>query len=405
MDINNNNVTENVLGEQQKGCSIQHPEESTNRINIHSKPVMTLQNNEDASRESVLTQQDDEVSQPVSPIEQEKQKLMAAEAIISSMIGKSIPIRMEIPTPSSVPSSTSVQRVAIAMSTTGSGSSESMCQIAAVHVDKVSYVYNRYITPKQENDKATEAQYYVVLNSGSTDSKTVITVAEGEAIKGLVDYLCDDDSKKILIAHEGEKFNFPLLLELVKRYNLMDSFKEVVLGLVDSMPLFKCLFPCRHKYRLLDLARDILGYNGITNNSEQEVSILSQLISHKAVFPRAILKTSLTLDYYLKCDEYDTNYTRNKSTYNMLVKTGVMTDYMAEKTASSGLGYDHLYIAYEAAGPEGLNVLVSLPWGGNGPRVTKNSKFIETIANYFAHLRKDLRPMRHPPWYKPCRFV
>ncbi|CAL4123667.1 unnamed protein product, partial [Meganyctiphanes norvegica] len=126
-----------------------------------------------------------------------------------------------------------------------SGSCESICQIAAVHADKVSYVYTRYITPKQESKEATEPEYYVVLNTGSIDSKAVITVAEADAIKGFVDYLCDDDSKKILIAHEGEKFDFPVLLEHVKKYNLMDSFKEVVLGFVDTMPLFKCLFSCR----------------------------------------------------------------------------------------------------------------------------------------------------------------
>lgn len=411
LDINNNNEVEDVLFERQKEYDLQNLNGSK-RVAAFSKPVNSQQSNDDVSKLDCLSQQDYQTSQLVSLHEQEKQKLLAAEAIIATMIGKSIPCRMEEPTASSVPQSTSFQRVAIAMTTIGSGPCESICQITAVHADRVSYIYNRFITPKREG---TEVQYFILLNTGSTDSTTVITVAEAdskavitvpeaEAIKGLVDYLAIDDSKKILVAHDGEKFDFPVLFEHVKKYNLMDSFKEIVLGFVDTMPLFKCLFPCRQRYRLVDLTRDILGYETV-NNSEQQVSALSQLITHKAVFPRALLKASLTLDYYLKCDEYDSIYNRNKSTYNMLVKSGIMSDYMAEKTASSGLRYDHLYLAYQTAGPEGLNVLISLPWGGNGPRVTKNTKFIEALANYFEHLRKNLHPMRHPPWYKPCRFV
>lgn len=411
LDTNINNGVKDNLFEKQKENNYHHLNGSM-RVNSFSTPVISQQIHDEVSKLDFLSQQEHQTSQPLSLHEQEKKRLLAAEAIIAPLIGKSIPCRLEEPTPSSVIQSASFQRVAIAMTTIGAGPFECISQITAVHADRVSYIYNRYITRQREG---TEAQYFILLNTGSidsttvisvaeADSKTVITVPEAEAIKGLVDYLAVDDYKKILVAHDGEKFDFPVLLEHVKKYNLMDSFKEVVLGFVDTMPLFKCLFPCRTRYRLVDLARDILG-NDTVNNSEQQVSALAQLITHKAVFPRALLKASLTLDYYLSCDLYDSIYNRNKSTYNMLVKTGIMSDYMAEKTASSGLRYDHLYLAYEVAGPEGLNVLISLPWGGNGPRVTKNTKFIEALANYFENLRNNLHPMRHPPWYKPCRFV
>ena len=82
-----------------------------------------------------------------------------------------------------------------------------------------------------------------------------------------------------LIAHNGRRFDFPVLLSSCCSIDRCDSLIENTQGMVDSLNIFSKVFPKRSSYKQEDLVRDILFTNYKAHNAEEDVNRLASLVS------------------------------------------------------------------------------------------------------------------------------
>ncbi|XP_024890200.1 uncharacterized protein LOC112466367 isoform X2 [Temnothorax curvispinosus] len=81
------------------------------------------------------------------------------------------------------------------------------------------------------------------------------------ALKSFIDFLTPDPV--ILIAHNGGRFDAPMLLNELRSLGLLQDFQSVVFGFCDTLPLLKKKLPERIKakksFRQSVLAEDLVG--------------------------------------------------------------------------------------------------------------------------------------------------
>ena len=86
-----------------------------------------------------------------------------------------------------------------------------------------------------------------------------------------------------LVAHNGRRFDFPVLVSACVSCGLYDTLISNVTGIVDSLPTFKTVSPNQSSYKQEDLARSILSNEYDAHNAIDDVNILFELLSHLIV--------------------------------------------------------------------------------------------------------------------------
>lgn len=79
---------------------------------------------------------------------------------------------------------------------------------------------------------------------------------------------------------------------------------------------------------------------------------------------------------YIKCKSV------NATSLSHLVTAKVLSKFMMEKIAGSGLSYQHLKLSFERNGSQGVESLFKEQTNGK-PRVTRCKKIISAVCNYF----------------------
>ena len=64
-----------------------------------------------------------------------------------------------------------------------------------------------------------------------------------ECLKEFIDFLKASKSRVVLAAHNGRVFDSRILVKALFKENLSDAFQSVVMGSLDTLPLFKKLLP------------------------------------------------------------------------------------------------------------------------------------------------------------------
>jgi DNA polymerase III alpha subunit (gram-positive type) len=81
-----------------------------------------------------------------------------------------------------------------------------------------------------------------------------------------------------LIAHNGKRFDFPIVVNACQTSGMFNEFCSCVLGLVDSINVFKSISPKRECYKQKDLARSLLSKVYKAHNAMCDVDCLSEKI-------------------------------------------------------------------------------------------------------------------------------
>jgi hypothetical protein len=53
----------------------------------------------------------------------------------------------------------------------------------------------------------------------------------------------------VLVAHNGRRFNFPVFISMLESIGAVEKFCDTVFGFIDSLGVFKKVFPKESSYK------------------------------------------------------------------------------------------------------------------------------------------------------------
>ncbi|XP_053375217.1 uncharacterized protein LOC123538288 [Mercenaria mercenaria] len=151
-------------------------------------------------------------------------------------------------------------------------------QLAAVEV-KSGVQFAVYTKPKM----AVTSEAQRVTGICVDDNGDIVVngnLVESIHIQSAIEKLCrwlDQFSNVFLIAHNGRRFDFPILMTAVQKTKTTDVFFKSVFGFVDSLSVFRKKYP-GESLKQEDLARQHLGMTYNAHNAEADVEALGHLL-------------------------------------------------------------------------------------------------------------------------------
>ena len=78
-----------------------------------------------------------------------------------------------------------------------------------------------------------------------------------DALERFIKFIGDKNST-VLFAHNCKSFDMHILMNAFKNVDILDELTSRVLGLVDTLHIFKILYPKRKSYSQVNLYNDII---------------------------------------------------------------------------------------------------------------------------------------------------
>ncbi|KAK0160200.1 hypothetical protein PV328_007628 [Microctonus aethiopoides] len=157
-----------------------------------------------------------------------------------------------------------------------------LLQIAMKHIDTK---FNEYITPRQ-SIRPQVTNINGLSNVGKQlyyRGNLVSSSALDLVFQRLVTFFKNCNKRCILVAHNCA-FDAPRLIKAIRNQSLVDKFSEVILGFVDTLPMFRKKFPERkgkEQCTLISLVEKILDLpTKKAHDANYDVYLLVNLTQH-----------------------------------------------------------------------------------------------------------------------------
>jgi len=111
------------------------------------------------------------------------------------------------------------------------------------------------------------------------------TKSQETAVKGFRSWLEKINGHLILHGHNCKVFDCPRLLKLLKTHGALDGFTAKVQGFVDTLHLFRRLFPNQGSYRQETISDSLLGSPYEAHNAIKDLKGLAELSYVKQLSP------------------------------------------------------------------------------------------------------------------------
>ncbi|CAC5355427.1 unnamed protein product [Mytilus coruscus] len=227
--------------------------------------------------------------------------------------------------------------------------------------------FNRYIPPQLPMSNEAEKVTGIVWDGqklfykGAELNFVNIKVAISEFFMWLSQF-----SNAVLVAHNGENFDFRVLSTAVYNCSMYDNFTQIVMGFVDSLAVFRSGFPKIEKYNQPFLAQHFCKEEYNAHNAVDDVNMLDKILI--AANAKA----------------------KNLPSFHSLIASGVMKMTTAENIAGSGLNCAHLKLIYVRKGDDGLiDVLMSKNACGK-PRDSNDKKLMCSVVQKMGKMFSEL---------------
>ncbi|KAF2902123.1 hypothetical protein ILUMI_04056 [Ignelater luminosus] len=238
-----------------------------------------------------------------------------------------------------------------------------ICQISAKHKDAV---FNAYSLPLKKMSQEAENVTGLKIIRGEmfSGNEKLSTTPIKTVFENFLIYLKSFNSPIILIAHNGFRFDFPIILRYLFQYKMMEQFKKTVVGFADTLTIFKNFLTKRQEekqsFKVEDLARDFLGpeFTEGLHNAAQDIKILSTLIDKINVPNDKIISMAKSTPFIL-ADRALKKYFK-----------GAVTSVIASKIALGRINLTTLKKAFQLGGYDSVKMLLAENIN-NKPRVTK----------------------------------
>ena len=207
------------------------------------------------------------------------------------------------------------------------------------------------------------------------DGNPVSSIDAKQALLEFIDFL-KGIKNPVLVGHNIKSFDLMFMHHHLSRFDEWENFLSIVTGFVDTMFVFKKEFPKQDSYTQANLMNNLLHESYAAHNSLDDVIALAKLLELvKDKFP----------SYSFGANEIRNlvNAAQYKRTLQPLQVKKAVSDSMATKIAKAGLNFDHLKLAFERKGFDGLYSILSEKVNGV-PRVTKHVPVIQRMCDYFA---------------------
>ncbi|XP_077277842.1 uncharacterized protein LOC143906004 [Temnothorax americanus] len=267
------------------------------------------------------------------------------------------------------------------LETSGLSHSAEICQISAATETET---FNAYMVPKSMTPGAA-ATTGLQVRAGEMylNDKQLDTVPPRVGLTNFIGFLRNVGDNIILVAHNGFRFDAPMILRTMRKFGLLTDFMSVVRGFADTLPMFRTLLVERRKekkkFSQTVLAQDFLGPSAIegAHDAQNDIRILRQLINTIGIDDEAIKVAAKTTENIVKEQEKMVVEQTNKAALQSL-KPGVSAGMIA-KMAKAGLSLDVLQKTYSDGNEHAVKMLLAEDIGGR-PRVTKAERIIKAVV-------------------------
>ncbi|XP_069129806.1 uncharacterized protein [Argopecten irradians] len=145
------------------------------------------------------------------------------------------------------PNGRQLTNITFDLETTGLIRGQTMPQITqiAAHVVDTGEVYNSYILPTIPIEEEASKVTGISINSNgeliaNENKKDTFSIADG--LQNFCEFL-EKYQNPILIAHNGRRFDFPVIVNAAKKVNKLDQLLSSTFGCIDSIGVFRKAFP------------------------------------------------------------------------------------------------------------------------------------------------------------------
>ena len=263
-------------------------------------------------------------------------------------------------------------------------------QIAAIEPGSKS-TFDSYIIPTIPI--SPEAQQITgIVKTGPTTmavhGQPVQPLQTTSALEKFVTWL-NKFSNVVLVAHNGRRFDFPVLVSAFLKGGNVNQLLSSVCGFVDSLTVFRKKYPGRASYQQELLVRDLLKSSYDAHNAIGDVDSLGRLIANTNMSVKDLLVHSFTPQASYNSMLFNREKSKNVSTLDILVAKGVCKRASAENIAGSGLQLCHLRTIYQRQGEDGLLNTFTEKNSEGQPRVTNCKRTLESVIPKMADYFKD----------------
>lgn len=250
-------------------------------------------------------------------------------------------------------------------------------QIAAVELQS-GQQFSTYVKPTVPITTAattvTGISYYneeMTVNGSKVQSLSIKT-----AVDEFVNWM-SKFKNVCLVAHNGRRFDFPVLVSTLKNIGALDKLFECVF--IDSMSVFRKHYPNR-SLKQVDLVSSLLGETYAAHNAIDDVVALGKLIKFVNLTNNDIMAHSFTQEAVANNMAFNKSKTLNLPSLNPLIYSGVIKKPTAENIAGSGLNINHLKLLHSRGGEDAIKDVFISKNSEGCPRVSNNKKVLEEIV-------------------------
>ena len=156
----------------------------------------------------------------------------------------------------------------------------------------------------------------------------------------LVDFIAFLQSKKqpLCIGHNIRCFDCPILIYHLIAHSLMGMFENAVHAFLDTLVMYKQIYPERRSYKQEALVNDVLGRGYNAHNAEADVAALQQLVQATDIACAVLEGFTFSVNSAKEMLMYNEQKSRNCETLQQLVISRAITKCMCDRLVVRGLG-------------------------------------------------------------------
>ncbi|XP_076454872.1 uncharacterized protein LOC143289707 isoform X2 [Babylonia areolata] len=249
---------------------------------------------------------------------------------------------------------------------------ELTCHITQIAAHSGEETFSRFVLPKKAISEGAQQVTGITCVGQQMyhHGQEVVSLSITHALDDFITFLGKEPV--VLIGHNIKNFDCPRLLIALQACGLVEGFRRMVHGFVDTLPLFRELCPQAENHRQPTLYRHFLGQDYLAHDAREDVKALQQVVDRARPGHDAFTHHSFTLEHIIECQCYKAARDRLRAAWMVLVREGRISQYIADKASDNGLGWEEIRHTFLTDGEGAVRRLLT-------ERLTNVQRIIDSI--------------------------